>query len=62
MEKTKYQQYFHCFICLHTSSISILVSLLVEYGNYSNKHDRSAALIRGEVLISMRIPEGVALI
>ena len=32
---TKYQQYFHCF--MHTGSIFILVELLVEYVNYSNK-------------------------
>ena len=37
MKKTKYQQYFHCCYCLHTTSICILVQLLVEYGNYSNK-------------------------
>ena len=50
-KKTKYQQYFHCFICFCTSFISILVSLLVEYGNYSDKRCRGAALMRGEVLI-----------
>ena len=37
MKKFKCQQYFHCFIFLHTSSICILVQLLVEYGNYFNK-------------------------
>ena len=37
MKKSKYQQYFHCFIVCIPSSIRILVYLLVEYSNYSNK-------------------------
>ena len=41
--------------CLHTSSICILVSILVEYSNYSNKWAfRGATLIRGEALIRGR--------
>ena len=36
LKKSKYQQYFR-FYCLHTSFVFILVQLLVEYSNYSNK-------------------------
>ena len=53
-KETKYQQYFNCFICLHISSISILVLLLLEYGTYSNKRHRGALLIRREALIRGR--------
>ena len=70
MKKSKYQQYFHCFICLHTNkSICILVQLLVENSNYSIKcHiQRCGAYQKGgtyqrQALISMWIPKDAALI
>ena len=49
MKKSKYQQYFPGFIVCILVHICILVYLLLEYSNYSNK-----ALIRREGLIRRR--------
>ena len=60
MKKSKYQQYFHC---LHTSSICILVYLLVEYSNYSNKcRIQRCGTYQREALISIRISKYAGLI
>ena len=63
MKKSKHQRYFHCFIiCIpgpyafwfsfQQNIVTILITAVF----------RTAALIRGEALISMCIPKGVALI
>ena len=63
MKKSKYQQYFYCFIfCLLISYAfwfsyqQNIVTVLISAGFGGE------ALIRGEALISMWIPEGEALI
>ena len=64
MKKSEYQQYFHCFIVCILGPC-ILVQLLVEYSNYSNKHgiQRCGTYYKGgaywrEALISVWIPKG----
>ena len=52
---------FSLFYCLHTSYI--LVQLIVEHSNYSNKcHIQRCRAYQGETLISMWIPKDAALI
>ena len=63
MKKSKYQQYFHCFMAFRVgpcafwfSFLQIIVTILI------SAVFRDAALIRREMLISMYIPGGTALI
>ena len=61
-KKTKFQQYFHCFIiCI---LVPYPVSLAtVEYANYLiSAAFEVAALVRAEALISTWIPQGATLI
>ena len=55
---------FALFHCLHYSSICVLVQLLVEYGNDSNKCriQQRCSTYQREVLISMWAPKREALI
>ena len=56
MKKSKYQKYCHCFF-VYSSSICILVQLLVEYGNYSNKRSiqRCGSYQRGSLIRGRRL-------
>ena len=60
---------FSLFYCLHTSTISILLQLIVKYGNYSNKHRtfrcspyQKGGAYQRETLISMWITKDAAFI
>ena len=63
MKKSKYQQYFHCFTACTLDPYAFWFSLQLNIVTaLISEIFRGATLIRIEVLISMWIPRGVALI